>query len=140
MRAVTIMINKSKDLGSQPESRRVEASLFIWLSAFPGASIEKLRRINQASTTSRHIILAITYGLTDRHLASVNKLIIGLMVARHKACRVHDQRLEERIEANLKALHRAINALVGPPPQGTGEAACRSVAGRSRLDRQQQSA
>ncbi len=132
---MTIMTNKFRYGGSQPECFGVEASLFSWLSAFPGASIEKLRRINQASTSSRHIILAITYGLTDRHLASVNKLIIGLMVARHKAGRMHDQRLEGRIEVNLKALHRAINALVGPPPHGADEAACRSVAGRSRLER-----
>lgn len=121
------MLNKSGKCGSRPEPGRLEECLFNWLSAFPEASREKLKRINQASTTSRHIILAITYGLTDRHLASVNRLIIGLMVARHKACRRNDQDLVERVEANLKALHRAVNTLVGPPPQGVDDTVCRSV-------------
>ncbi len=104
-----------------------EKSLYAWMSGFSSETLERLRRINQASSTSRHIVAAISYGFVDRDLYRVNRLIIGLMLRRHKAERQGDVATIEKIELRLKELHRVINALVGPPPQGVDDVACRSV-------------
>ncbi len=104
-----------------------------WMQGFTPLAVERLRRINQASSTSRHIILALTYGIADKEIRQVNRMIIGLMLSRHKAVRRGDTDMEAAIEIRLKALHRAVNGLVGPPPQGVNDVVCRSVSRTSQM-------
>jgi len=109
-----------------------DSSLALWLAGFSPQSLERLRRINQSTTGPGHIIMALTYALSDSSIRAVNRLIIGLMLARHKAVRRGCARTEANIECKLQELHRAINEIVGPPPQGANDLACKTVKGRAR--------
>lgn len=84
-----------------------------WLAGFPEPSIQRLTRINHAATSSAHIILALSYGIYDRKIGALNRMIVGLLLARHKARRRGDSLIESRIEATLQNLHGAINAITG---------------------------
>lgn len=84
-----------------------------WLAGFPEQSLQRLARINHAATSSAHIILALSYGMHDRHIGALNKMIIGLLLARHKARRRGDALAEARIETKLQDLHCVINAVTG---------------------------
>jgi hypothetical protein len=102
--------------------------LAVWLYTIPPASIEKLGRINGAATSSAHIILTLSYGLTDRYIGALNKMIIGLLLARHKARRQGDSSAEARFEAKLEALHEAIDLVTGVKgKKSDGGKACQSV-------------
>lgn len=127
----------SNNQGCQAEAavEKCYQGLSRWLSSFSPLALERLTRINQASSTSRHIILALTYGIADREIRQVNRMIIGLMLCRHKAVRRGDAAMEAAIEIRLKALHRAVNEHVGPPPQGVNDVVCRSVSRNSRTAR-----
>lgn len=107
-------------------------NLTAWIGGFSPQSLERLRRINQSTSGPGHIILALTYGLSDQSIRAVNRLIIGLMVARHKAVRRGCAGTEAKIEDKLKELHQAINHIVGPPPQGANDLSCKTVKGRAR--------
>jgi hypothetical protein len=99
-----------------------------WLKGFPEPSLHRLARINLAATSSAHIILALSYGMHDRHIGALNKMIIGLLLARHKARRRSDSMAEARIENKLQDLHSAINSVTGTevshPEPGS---ACKAV-------------
>ena len=84
-----------------------------WLGSRPLATIGRLKKINQAATSSAHIILALSYGLSDPHIRAINRMIVGLLLARHKAQRSGNKLIEERTEAKLQDLHEAINRITG---------------------------
>lgn len=84
-----------------------------WLEARPAATIKRLKKINEAATSSAHIILALSYGLSDPHIRAINRMIVGLLLSRHKAQRSNNKLIEERIEAKLQDLHEAINLATG---------------------------
>ncbi|MDR3616044.1 MAG: hypothetical protein P4L53_20975 [Candidatus Obscuribacterales bacterium] len=84
-----------------------------WLRSFPEPSLHRLTRINLAATSSAHIILALSYGMHDRYIGALNKMIVGLLLARHKARRRGDALAETRIENKLQDLHRVINDITG---------------------------
>ncbi|MDP3509658.1 MAG: hypothetical protein Q8T09_16930 [Candidatus Melainabacteria bacterium] len=84
-----------------------------WLESRPAASIGRLKKINQAATSSAHIILALSYGLSDPHIRAINRMIVGLLLSRHKAQRSGNKLVEERTEAKLQDLHEAINRITG---------------------------
>lgn len=108
--------------------------LAVWLSTIPQASIEKLGRINGASSSSAHIILTLSYGLTDRYIASINKMVVGLLLARHRARRQGDSKAEAIYEAKLEALHEAIDQVTGVKgKKADGGKACQSVKKRFSL-------
>lgn len=89
------------------------SGLTQWLLNRPPATIEKLKRINRAATSSSHIILALSYGLQDPHIRGLNKMIVGLLLARHRARRHGNTRMERRIEEKLQDMHHAINFITG---------------------------
>ncbi len=118
-------------------------SLESWLKARPATTIERLKKINHAASSSAHIILALSYGLADPHIRAINRMIVGLLLARHKAQRNGNKAREERVEAKLQDLHDAINLVTGskPPqmhshnPNGThGANACKRAVPRKILD------
>ncbi|MFA7338563.1 MAG: hypothetical protein WC028_17385 [Candidatus Obscuribacterales bacterium] len=84
-----------------------------WLEARPPTTIQRLKKINQAATSSAHIILALSYGLSDPHIRAINRMIVGLLLARRKAQRSGNKLIEERTEAKLQDLHEAINLVTG---------------------------
>jgi hypothetical protein len=98
------------------------SALSLWFHSRPPATIERLKKINHAATSSAHIILALTYGLTDPHVRSTNKMIVALLLARHKAQKRGDIASEKRFEARLQDIHDAINQVTGTPAH-TSEAA-----------------
>jgi hypothetical protein len=107
---------------------KIVSAVGNWLRRFPDPSLHRLTRINLAATSSAHIILALSYGMHDRHIGALNKMIVGLLLARHKARRRGDFSAEARIENKLQDLHGAINAVTGTeihhPEPGS---ACKSV-------------
>lgn len=121
-------------------------SLERWLKERPASTIERLKKINHAANSSAHIILALSYGLADPHIRAINRMIVGLLLARHKAQRNGNKALEERIEAKLQDLHDAINLVTGSKPphlhnhdtkgtKGTnGANACKRAVPRKMLD------
>lgn len=98
-----------------------------WFEQLPPPTIERLGKINEAATSSAHIVLALSYGLYDGHIRAVNRLIVGLLLARHKAQRCGDLLREQRIEAKLQDFHEAINIVTGTGGGvvGEGGSACK---------------
>lgn len=94
-------------------ARSAERGFTDWLAEFPSQSILRLKAINTSTSSSRHIILALAYGLTDLRIAKLNGLITGLMLRRMQAQRRADTRRVERIEKVLHALHKAIDKVTG---------------------------
>lgn len=94
-------------------SRTAEVGFAVWLEAFPPASKTRLRAINTSTSSSRHIILALAYGLTDFRIAKLNGLITRLMVRRMQAERRGEKLIIERIEKVLHSLHEAIDKVTG---------------------------
>lgn len=94
-------------------AREAEHGFTSWLAEFPKPSILRLRAINTSTSSSRHIILALAYGLTDFRIAKLNALITGLMLRRMQAKRRSDTKRIERIEKVLHALHLAIDKVTG---------------------------
>lgn len=94
----------------------IMTSLERWLKGRPATTIERLKKINHAASSSAHIILALSYGLADPHIRAINRMIVGLLLARHKAQRNGNKVREERIEAKLQDLHDAINLVTGSEP------------------------
>jgi len=93
--------------------RPAELGFLSWLEAFPEPSISRLRAINTSTSSSRHIILALAYGLTDLRIARLNGIITGLMLRRMQAERRGDSGRIERIEHVLHSLHLAIDKVTG---------------------------
>lgn len=96
------------------------------VSRFPPASIARLRRINEASTSSRHVLLALGFGAVDPHIGKLNHVIVKLLVRRLRAERAGDHEVISRIESKLKELHGAIDAVTGICMADTGSV-CASV-------------
>lgn len=106
-----------------------EAGFTAWLEGFPNSSILRLKAINTSTSSSRHIILALAYGLTDLRIAKLNGLITGLMLRRMQAERRGDSVRIERIEKVLHSLHLAIDKVTGfeaSKVHGDGQV-CRAV-------------
>lgn len=101
--------------------------LAVWITAWPTVSIERLGHVNHAATSASHVILALSYGLSDRHIRRLNKMIVGLLLSRMKAQRRGDVRLAERIESKLQDVHEAIDRATGTPSgrQSAGNACAR---------------
>ncbi len=95
------------------DSRTAELGFTNWLEGFPGSSILRLRAINMSTSSSRHIILALAYGLTDLRIAKLNGLITGLLLRKMQAERRADTKRIERIEKVLYSLHKAIDKVTG---------------------------
>lgn len=87
-----------------------------WIATRPDASLERLKKINHAATSSAHIILALSYGLHDPHIRAINRMIVALLLSRHKAQKSGNSKVEARIEAKLQDIHEAINMVTGVPP------------------------
>lgn len=101
-----------------------------WLKSMPSATIERLQKINEAASSSAHIILALSYGLSDPNVRRINKIIVDLMLSRHKAQRRGQKQLELRIENKLQDLHQAINFVTGMdnlPSSAGADNACKRV-------------
>ncbi|MBS2006195.1 MAG: hypothetical protein JST01_04100 [Cyanobacteria bacterium SZAS TMP-1] len=105
-------------------------NLHRWLCDKPAATLDRLGRINRAATSSAHIILALSYGLTDPHIRAINKMIVALLLARHKAQRRGDTRKEQMIECKLQDLHEAINSATGTS-MPVGDANAKIAAGNA---------
>ena len=114
-----------------------------WLEGRPPATVERLKRINHAATSSAHIILALSYGLSDPHIRAINRMIVGLLLSRHQAQRSGNKLTEERIEAKLQDIHEAINFVTGSstPSHGSDAGnACKRAVPRKLLDKMELSA
>jgi len=90
-------------------------TLYAWMQTFPQPSIDKLRQINAGARSAKHVLLALAYGATDRHVGSVNRLIVSLLVSRMKAESRQELLRIARIQETLTALHTAIDAITGVP-------------------------
>jgi hypothetical protein len=89
------------------------SALNKWFQSRPAATIERLKKINLAATSSSHIILALSYGVTDPYIRATNKMIVSLLLGRHKAQKRGDSACEARFEAKLQDIHDAINLVTG---------------------------
>lgn len=120
-------------------------AIACWLKACPAATIKRLKKINEAATSSAHIILALSYGLSDPHIRAINRMIVGLLLSRHKAQRSSNKLIEERIEAKLQDLHEAINLVTGStkhPQTSAAEAgnACKRAMSRKAINKMERNA
>ncbi|CAN5263040.1 hypothetical protein BH11CYA1_BH11CYA1_02190 [soil metagenome] len=109
-----------------------------WLEERPVATIERLKKINHAATSSAHIILTLSYGLSDPHIRAINRMIVGLLLSRHHAQRSGNKLTEQRIEAKLQDFHEAINLVTGSRTSSHGSDAgnaCKRAVQRKHLDK-----
>ncbi len=105
-----------------------------WIHERPPATIERLKKINQAATSSHHIILALSYAIHDPHIRAINKVIVAFLLSRHRAQRSGNFDKIERIECKLQEMHEAINAVTGTEPavnKAAAENACKRVVART---------
>lgn len=89
------------------------AAFHQWLLGMPQESIERLRAINLSTGSSRHVILALTYGIYDVHIRKINRMITSLLIARLKAERAGKCRLIARINDFMENMHSAIDFATG---------------------------
>ncbi|MBY0548531.1 MAG: hypothetical protein K2W95_14775 [Candidatus Obscuribacterales bacterium] len=109
MRRFANVAGPSSDRRGYPEATCI-ADL---LARFPEPTIERLRKINEAATSSRHVIMALGFGAIDPHIGKLNHLIVKLLVRRLRAERVGDKAVIDCIENKLKELHGAIDDVTG---------------------------
>ena len=84
-----------------------------WLSTFPTSSLERLKRVNESTSSSSHILLTMSYGLIDSNIRALNRMIIQLLLCRMRAEKSRDESRLKRLEANLEDLHTAIDHITG---------------------------
>lgn len=84
-----------------------------WLASMPAESLERLTQINSNTGSAHHVILTLAYGLRDRNIGKLNRMIIGLLLRRMKAEREGNDRQVERINAYMKEMHELIDNVTG---------------------------
>lgn len=87
--------------------------LHSWFSSFPQESIERLRAINASTASSKHVILALGFGLFDMRIRKLNCMIVALLVSRLKAERSGNSHLVGRINKFMEEVHAGIDAATG---------------------------
>lgn len=87
--------------------------LYAWLAAMGPESTERLRIINANSNSSKHVIIALTFGLYDANIRRLNRIITHLLVARLKAERRGDAKHVARINELMEEMHVAIDRVTG---------------------------
>lgn len=92
---------------TSPTSR--QAAFYQWLLAIPQDSLARLRVINSSTSSSRHVILSLTFALYDAHIRRLNRTITALLIARLKAERTGKTRLVARINNVMNDMHAAID-------------------------------
>lgn len=102
----------------QATIRRFEKqkALYQWVAAFPAESIERLRTINAAATSAKHVLLALAFGICDSNIRRINRLIIQLLLTRMRAERAGDTHKLDAVNAKLSDIHLAIDWATGFVP------------------------
>ena len=86
---------------------------YIWINRFPIDSLNRLKKINAAATSSGHIVLTLSFGLIDPNIRALNRIITAFMLLRLKCEREGDQLRIQRMETKLEELHSAIDTITG---------------------------
>lgn len=84
-----------------------------WLNDLPDDSIRRLRAINMSTNSSKHVILALTYGIFDLNIRRINRMITYMLVARMKAERANKTIFVQRINQFMEYMHESIDAVTG---------------------------
>ncbi|HEY9713499.1 MAG TPA: hypothetical protein V6C72_08505 [Chroococcales cyanobacterium] len=93
-----------------------------WLQELPPQSIARLRAINLSTAGSHHVILALTYGIYDENIRTINGTITTLLLARLKAERAEKHSLVARINDFMNEMHESIDAVTGTAREASSEA------------------
>lgn len=110
---------------SQIASQMSGTNLRRWMQSLPPESIARLRTINLSTSGSSHVILAVAYGIVDRNIRAVNRMITALLLARLRAERAGETKLVERINRFMDEMHESVNqATNSRPAQQTRERSC----------------
>lgn len=105
----------------QPDPRLLQS----WIASFPAESIERLRLINATTGSSKHIILSLAYGLYDKQIRALNRMITQLLLARMKAERRGKTQAVKQINDYMEELHEAIDAVTKiTSVRSSSQAAC----------------
>lgn len=80
-----------------------------WIESMPPESTRRLAIINNSTNSARHIVIALSYGLYDRHIRKLNQIITSLLVLRMKAERENKTRTVERLNKFMDEIHLAID-------------------------------
>lgn len=84
-----------------------------WLNTLPDDSLRRLKTINSSAGSSTHVVLAIAFGLYDKNIRKINRMITTLLLARMKAQRNGNTQLLLRINAFMEQMHLAIDQATG---------------------------
>lgn len=99
--------------------------LRLWLASMPPDSLERLKQINSHTGSAHHVILTLAYGLRDRYINKLNRMIIGLLLRRMKAEQSGNEKQVERINSYMKEMHELIDNITGVNTAINGDrAAC----------------
>ncbi len=90
-----------------------QSGLQSWLAAMPADSIDRLRTINLSTGSAKHVILALAFGLYDRNISRLNKMITGMLIARLRAERAGKVKLVARINEFMEEMHESIDNATG---------------------------
>jgi hypothetical protein len=90
-----------------------QSGLHGWLAGLPADSIDRLRSINLSTGSAKHVILALTFGLYDRNICRLNKMITGMLIARLRAERAGKVKLVARINCFMEEMHESIDRATG---------------------------
>lgn len=88
-------------------------NLHTFIVNLPPESIDRLRTINTSTGSSKHIIVALAFGLYDGNIRKLNQMITGLLLSRMKAEKAGKFRLVNRINIFLETMHEAIDLATG---------------------------
>lgn len=84
-----------------------------WLQNLPLQTIARLRAINLSTAGSHHVIMALTYGIYDENIRTINRTITTLLLARMKAERAAKHSLIARINDFMNEMHESIDEVTG---------------------------
>lgn len=110
---MAVVVRLAAALDMVPDRVFVAERFYRWLNRFPEPSLDRLKRINNASADAGHVILSLSFSLYDCRIRAVNNLIVKLLVARMRAERSSDEVALARIQVILTALHVAIDWVTG---------------------------
>lgn len=89
------------------------SQLHGWLMTLPADSLARLRTINMSTVSSKHVILSLAYGIYDRHIGKLNRIITSLLISRLKAERAGRTAVVARINDFMEEMHEAIDMATG---------------------------
>lgn len=120
MQSIQMNEMRERDFGTKVSlaDQMPAGGLYAWLLSMSGESLGRLKVINANTSSSKHVILALAFGLYDGNIRRLNRMITQLLLARMRAERHGDACKIARINELMEEMHVAIDKVTGVDGRG----------------------